>query len=66
MPNRTIDELVWTALTDSNFCARLLNGQRRAILATVNLTDTQRQAIMLVEADTLENFAGALCQNGDH
>lgn len=61
MPTRTIDELVWTALTDSSFRRRLLNGQRREVLETVSLTEAERQAVMAVQADTLEGFAGALC-----
>ena len=62
MPTRKIDELVWTALTDSTFCKRLLNGSRREVLAAHSLTEVERQAVLAVQADTLEAFAGALCQ----
>jgi hypothetical protein len=62
MPTRTIDELVWTALTDATFRKRLLNGQRPEVLETVGLTEAERQAVMAVKADTLESFAGALCK----
>ncbi|RLC65881.1 MAG: hypothetical protein DRI48_05990 [Chloroflexi bacterium] len=62
MPTRRIDELVWAALTDPNFCARLLNGQRREILAQLSLTDAEQQDVMAVRANTLESFAGALCR----
>ncbi len=61
MPTRTIDELVWVALTDLDFCARLLNGQRREVLDTVNLAKVEQQAVLAVKADTLAAFAGALC-----
>ncbi len=61
MPTRTIDELVWTALTDLDFCARLLNGQRREVLDTADLTEVERQAVLAVKAHTLDAFAGALC-----
>jgi hypothetical protein len=61
MPTRTIDELVWAALTDLDFCARLLNGQRREVLATTNLTKTEQQTVLAVKADTLDAFASALC-----
>ena len=64
MPTRKIDELVWLALTDPDFRARLLKGQRREVLTAVNLTETEKQAVMAVKADTLESFAGALCQPG--
>lgn len=61
MPTRTIDELVWAALTDLDFCAQLLNGKRREVLATVNLTEVEQQAVLAVKADTLDAFASALC-----
>jgi len=61
MPTRKIDELIWTALTDSAFRKRLLNGQRREVLDTLSLTEAERQAVLAVKADTLEAFAGALC-----
>lgn len=64
MPTRRIDELVWAALTDSAFRERLLNGQRREILDSLSLTEAERQALLGVKADTLEAFAGALCQRG--
>jgi len=62
MPTREIDELIWLALTDSTFRERLLNGQRRELLATLSLTDVERQTLLAVEAHTLEGFARALCQ----
>jgi hypothetical protein len=62
MLTNKIDELIWMALTDSSFRERLLNGHRREVLDTLSLTEAERQAIMAVKADTLEAFAGALCQ----
>ena len=64
MPTSRIDELVWMALTDSTFRKRLLNGHRREVLATLSLTEAELQAVLAVQADTLEAFAGALCQPG--
>jgi hypothetical protein len=64
MPTRTIDELMWTALTNTTFRERLLNGQRREVLAAVNLTEAERRAVLGVTAETLEAFAKALCQAG--
>lgn len=64
MTPRRIDELVWMALTDSVFCERLLNGRRREVLDALGLTDEERQTVLMVKADTLESFAGALCQPG--
>jgi hypothetical protein len=62
MPTRKIDELIWTALTDPDFQAQLLNGQRREVLAAFGLTDSERQTLLAVNADSLESFAGALCR----
>jgi hypothetical protein len=61
MPTRTIDTLIWTALTDPDFQARLLNGHRAELLATLKMTDVERQAVLSVKADSLESFAEALC-----
>lgn len=64
MPTRKIDELVWRALTDSAFRERLLNGQhqhRKALVAS-RLTEAEQRAVLTVKANTLETFAGALCQ----
>ena len=62
MATRGIDELIWTAFTDSTFRERLLDGQCREVLATANLTEAERQAVLAVKADTLQDLARALCQ----
>jgi hypothetical protein len=64
MPTRTIDELIWMALTDSTFREGLLDGHRPEVLAALSLTEAERQAVLAVKADTLEDFAGALCEPG--
>jgi hypothetical protein len=64
MPTRKIDELVWTALTDVSFRAQLLNGRRREVVGTLDLTEAEREAVLSVRADTLEAFAGQLCGPG--
>jgi hypothetical protein len=62
MATREIDKLIWTALTDLDFCAQLLNGKRHEVLASVNLTEVeQQQAALAVEANTLAAFASAFC-----
>ncbi len=62
MPSHKIDELVWLALTDNGFCKGLLNGHRRELVSKLGLTETEQRTVMAVQADTLEAFAGALCQ----
>jgi hypothetical protein len=64
MPTHRIDELVWMALTDPIFCEKVLNGHRREIVDSFCLPEAERQAVLAVKADTLEAFAGALCQPG--
>lgn len=61
MPTRAIDELIWTALTDSSFCEQLLGGRRRDLLETFRLTEAERQAVLAVKANTLESLAATLC-----
>lgn len=64
MSTHRIDELVWMALTDASFREGLLNGQRRDVLEAYGLTEEERQVILAVNADSVEAFAGALCQPG--
>ena len=62
MTSRKIDALMWMALTDSGFRDGLLNGKRRELVAGLDLSEIEKQAVMAVKAETLEAFAGALCQ----
>jgi hypothetical protein len=64
MPTHRIDELVWMALTDPTFCEQVLNGHRREVVDPLCLPEAERRAVLAVQADTLEAFAGALCQPG--
>ena len=60
---KKIDEMVWQALTDTSFRKRLLTERRPEFLADFGLSEEERQFVMAVHADTLENFAGALCRS---
>lgn len=64
--SREINELIWTAFTDSDFCARLLNGQRHEMLAAANLTRAEQQAALTAEADTLAAFARIFSMSEKH
>jgi hypothetical protein len=64
MPTHRIDELVWTALTNPTFREQMLNGHRTEVVEALGLTETERRTVLAVKADTLEAFAGALCQPG--
>ncbi len=62
MQNRKIDEMMWMALTDAAFRDALLKDRRGWVLETIGFSDDERQALLSVQADSLEAFAGALCQ----
>jgi len=62
LPTRKIDEMVWRALTDASFRKQLLDERRWEILDSFGLSSEEQEAVMAVTADTLEGFAGALCQ----
>lgn len=60
---RNIDALIWRAFTDVAFQKGLLNGRRPELVDAMDLTAEEKQAILAVEADSLEAFAGALCES---
>ncbi len=60
---RNIDALIWRAFTDAGFRKGLLNGSRPDLVEAMGLTTEEKEAVLAVEADSLEAFAGALCQN---
>jgi hypothetical protein len=61
MPTRKIDELVWKALTDSDFSGRLFQGASGDVLAGLGLSEAEREAVLSAGADSVEALAGALC-----
>jgi len=60
---RNIDALIWRAFTDAAFRKGLLNGSRPELVDGMDLTAEEKEAVLAVEADSLEAFAGALCQS---
>jgi hypothetical protein len=62
MASHKIDELIWRAFTDRGFREGLLNGHRRELAVQLGLSDLEQEQVMAVQADSLEAFAGALCQ----
>ncbi len=59
---RNIDALIWRAFVDPGFQKGLLNGGRSELVDAMDLTAEEKRAVLAVEADSLEAFAGALCQ----
>ena len=55
-----INALVTRALLDDEFKAAVLNGQRKARLAAVDLTDTEREAILSMKTHDLDQFIGQI------
>jgi len=63
---RNIDALIWRAFTDAAFRKGLLNGSRPELVDAWDLTAEEKEAVLSVQADSLEAFAGALCRfSGD-
>jgi hypothetical protein len=52
-----IKTLVGTALIDREFCEALLDRNRRPSLAEYDLTDEEREAILQIKADSVQEFA---------
>lgn len=57
MSQTSLQLLVGTALTDTNFCKKLLNGQRRSVLDTFDLTPEELQFLHTIKANNLQEFA---------
>jgi hypothetical protein len=62
MSNIALQVLVGTALTDHKFCEGLLNGSRRILLADFDLTHEEQQAILAIDATSIQEFAAHLCE----
>ena len=62
MSQMALQILVGTALTDPRFCHDLLNGRRHTLLSEFDLTDEEREAVMVVEAESIQEFAVQLCE----
>jgi hypothetical protein len=60
MSQMALHTLVGTALTDSRFCNDLLNGRRHTLLADFDLTDEEQEAVLVIEADSIQKFAAHL------
>jgi len=54
--------LVGTALTDPQFCNDLLNGRRHTVLAKFDLTDEEREVVLVIKAKSIQEFAVHLCE----
>ena len=44
--SQRINELAWRAYGDADFREKLLNGRRREVVATLDLTEEEREAVI--------------------
>ena len=62
MPYESLQVVVGTAVIDPEFRHALLNGARRRVIQSFNLTHEETDAVMAIRAESLEQFAGQLDQ----
>ena len=62
MSQMALQTLVGTALTDPGFCNDLLNGRRHTVLAKFDLTDEEREVVLVIKAESIQEFAAHLCE----
>jgi hypothetical protein len=58
--HEALQAVVGTALIDKEFRLAMLNGSRAAVIKQFDLSPDEREAIMSIEASTLEQFAWQL------
>ncbi len=62
MAFESLQAVVGTAVIDSSFRKALLNGSRRHVISSFDLTHEEVDIVMGIKADSLEQFAGQLDQ----
>lgn len=60
MSARALDDLIGRAVASKEFCAAVLNGQRRELLKGYDLDPEEVTKLLAIQADTLEDFAAAI------
>lgn len=62
MSEMELCKLVGAALTDSEFRDKLLRRECHALLDEYDLTEEEREAILAIEAESVQGFAAQLCE----
>lgn len=62
MSQMALHAIVGTALTDPEFRNDLLNGRRHTLLTKFDLTDKEREVVLVIEAESIQEFAAHLCE----
>jgi hypothetical protein len=60
MAYESLQAVVGAAIVDSGFRKALLNGSRRRVISSFNLSNDEVNAVMEIRADSLAQFAGQL------
>jgi hypothetical protein len=60
MSHRALQRLITTAVTDPEFCSKLLNGDRPTLLTDFDFTDREREVLLSIGASSLQEFAARL------
>jgi hypothetical protein len=60
MSQMALQSLIGAALIDREFCEKLLDGRRPSLLAQFDLTGEEREAVLSIEADSIQKFAEQL------
>lgn len=60
MSAMALQVLIGTALIDRKFCEKLLDGKHSTLLAEFDLTDEEWQAVLAIEADSIQEFVAGL------
>lgn len=60
MSATALQTLIGTALIDREFCKELLNGRRPALLTEFDLTEEEREVVLAIKVDSIQEFAVGL------
>jgi hypothetical protein len=60
MSATVLQTLIGTALVDREFGEQLLNGKRPVLLTEFDLTDEEREVVLTIKADSIQEFAAGL------
>ncbi len=60
MSSIALRTLVGTALIDREFCEEFMNGRRPTILADFDLTDEEREVVLTIKTECIQEFVARL------
>ena len=57
MSKMALQTLIGTALVDQKFCEDVLDGRRPTIVAEFDLTDEEREVVLAIKTESIQEFA---------